>query len=101
MSQNFSSDAVILGALRENPFLYWLQDEKTTNPTAPVVLVCRLSNNSLQAMTGPPLDRSAVLLEDIDLIWRERVLCWFGHVERSSGAVRTACDLQVEGRQGI
>ena len=32
---------------------------------------------------------------------RERRLRWFGHVERSSGAVRTACDIiQIEGRQG-
>ena len=38
-------------------------------------------------------------LEDLNLILRERRLCWFGHVERSSGAVRTACDIQIEGRQ--
>ena len=31
---------------------------------------------------------------------RERRLRWFGHVERSSGAIRTACDIQIEGRQG-
>ena len=39
-------------------------------------------------------------LEDLDLILRERRLRWFGHVERSSGAVRTACDIQIEGRRG-
>ena len=39
-------------------------------------------------------------LEDLDLILRER-LCCFGHVERSSGAVRTACDIQVDGRRGL
>ena len=39
-------------------------------------------------------------LEDLDLILRERRLCWFGHVERSSGAIRTACDIQIEGRRG-
>ena len=27
-------------------------------------------------------------LEELNLILRERRLCWFGHVERSSGAVR-------------
>ena len=37
--------------------------------------------------------------EDLDLILRER-LCWIGHVECSDGAVRTACDMQVDGRQG-
>ena len=39
-------------------------------------------------------------LEDTDLILRERRLPWFGHVERSSGAVRTACDIQIEGSWG-
>ena len=39
-------------------------------------------------------------LEDLNLILRERRLRWFGHVERSSGAVRTACDIQIDGRRG-
>ena len=47
-------------------------------------------------------DRSSQLLaklefedldfEDLDVILSERRLRWFGPVERSSGAVRTACD---------
>ena len=42
-------------------------------------------------------------LEEINLIFRERRLHWFGHVERverSSGAVRTECDIEIEGRRG-
>ena len=39
-------------------------------------------------------------LEDLDLILRERRLHGFGHVERSSGAVRTACDIHIDGRRG-
>ena len=39
-------------------------------------------------------------LEDLDLILRERLVRWFGHMERSSGAVRTACDIQNDGRRG-
>ena len=39
-------------------------------------------------------------LEDLDLILRERRLRWFGHVEHSSGAIRTACDIQINGRPG-
>ena len=27
-------------------------------------------------------------------------LSWFGHLERSSGAIRTACDIQIDGRWG-
>ena len=39
-------------------------------------------------------------LEDQPHFERERRLRWIGHVERSNGAVRTACDIQMEGRQG-
>ena len=28
-------------------------------------------------------------------------LRWFGHVELSSGAVRTVCDKQIDGRQEV
>ena len=37
-------------------------------------------------------------LEDHNLILRERRLRWFGHVERSSGAVTTACIIQTDAR---
>lgn len=39
-------------------------------------------------------------LEDLDLILRERRLRWYGHVERSSGAVKAACNIQVAGARG-
>ena len=43
-------------------------------------------------------------LEDLDLILRKRRLCWFGPVDRSCGAVKTACDIQIDiqidGRRG-
>ena len=39
-------------------------------------------------------------LKDHHLILRERRLRWFRHVERSSGASRTACDIQIDGRRG-
>ena len=41
-----------------------------------------------------------LFLENLDLILRERRLGWFGHVERSSGAIRTACDIQIVSRRG-
>ena len=37
-------------------------------------------------------------IEDLDLILRERRLRWYGHVERSRGAVKTAFHIQVEGK---
>ena len=39
-------------------------------------------------------------LDGLDIILRERKLHSFGHVERSGGAVRTACDIQIDGRKG-
>ena len=38
--------------------------------------------------------------EDLHLILRERRLRWLGHVEHSSGAIRSACDIQIEGWRG-
>ena len=39
-------------------------------------------------------------IEDLDLILKERRLRWYGHVERSNGAVKTAFDIQVDVKRG-
>ena len=39
-------------------------------------------------------------IEDLDLILKERRLRWYGHVERFSGAIKTAFDIQVDGKHG-
>ena len=39
-------------------------------------------------------------IEDLDLILKERRLRWYGLVERSSGAVKIAFDIQVDGKHG-
>ena len=39
-------------------------------------------------------------IEDLDLILKERRLWWYGHVECSSGAIKTAFDIQVDGKHG-
>ena len=39
-------------------------------------------------------------IEDLNLILKERRLRWYGHVERSNGAVKTAYDIQVNGKRG-
>ena len=39
-------------------------------------------------------------IEDLDLILKERRLRWYGHVERSNGAVKTAFHIQVDGKRG-
>ena len=39
-------------------------------------------------------------IEDLDLILKERRLCWYGHVERSNSAAKTAFDIQIVGKHG-
>ena len=39
-------------------------------------------------------------IEDLGLILKERRLRWNGHVERSSGAIKTAFDIQADGKRG-
>ena len=38
--------------------------------------------------------------EDLDLILKERMLCWYGYVECSNSAVKKAFDIQVDGKYG-
>ena len=39
-------------------------------------------------------------IADLDLILKERRLRWYGHVECSDGAVKTAFDIQVNAKRG-
>ena len=54
-------------------------------------------NNTLPP-SGPLLAQLGI--EDLDLILRERRLCWYGLMERSNGAVKTVFDTHVEGKCG-
>ena len=38
--------------------------------------------------------------EELDFILKERRLGWYGHVERSNGADKTAFDIHVDGKRG-
>ena len=38
-------------------------------------------------------------IEDLDLILKERRLRWYGHMEHSNGAVKTAFDIQIDGKR--
>ena len=49
---------------------------------------------------GPSELLVRVCVEDLDLILKEKRLHWYGHVEHSNGAVKTAFDVQVDGKHG-
>ena len=68
------------------------------NDRALIRQICSIKPEDVATETSSQLP-AKLGLEDLDLILRER-LRWFGHVERSSGAVRTACDIQIDGLRG-
>ena len=39
-------------------------------------------------------------IDDLDVILRDKRLCWFEHVEHSRGAIKTAFDIQIDGKHG-
>ena len=69
------------------------------NDRAMIRQICSIKPEEVATVRSSEL-LAKLELEDLDLILRERRLRWFGHVECSSGAIRTACDLQIDGRRG-
>ena len=65
-------------------------------------MIRQICNVRLQDIVTTRSNELLVLLgiEESDLILKERRLRWYGHVERSNGAVKTAFDIQVEGKSG-
>ena len=82
----------------------WLLTKKSLqclqhNDRANIRQICSIKPEDVAMVRSSEL-LAELQLEDLDLILRERRLLWFGHVEHSSGAVRTAYDIQVDGRWG-
>ena len=69
------------------------------NDRAMIRQICSIKSEDVATVRSSEL-LTKLELVDLDLILRERRLRWFGHVKRSSGAIRTACDIQIDGEQG-
>ena len=69
------------------------------NDRAMIRQICSIKPEDVATVRSSEL-LAKLELEDLDLILRERRLSWFGHVECSSGAIRPACDIQIDGRRG-
>ena len=69
------------------------------NDRAMIRQICSIKPENVARVRSSEL-LAKLQLEDLDLILRERRLRWFGHVERSSGAIRTAYDMQIDGKRG-
>ena len=69
------------------------------NDRAMIRQICSIKPEDVARVRSSEL-LAKLQLEDLDLILRERKLRWFGHVARSSGAIRTAYDMQIDGKRG-
>ena len=65
------------------------------NDRAMIRQICSIKPEDVSMVSSSKL-LAKLEFEDLYLILRERRLRWFEHVERSSGAVRTACDIQID-----
>ena len=78
-----------------NPNLQRLQ----RNDRAMIRRICNVKPEAVATTKSNDL-LTLLGLEDLNLIMKERRLRWYGHVERSSGAIKTAWDMQVTGGGG-
>ena len=69
------------------------------NDRAMIRQICSIKPEDVARVRSSEL-LTKLQLEDLDLILRERRLRWFGHVARSCGAIRTAYDMQIDGKRG-
>ena len=88
-------DSIKFGMSRTKTNLQGLQ----RNDRAMIRQICNIKPEDVATVRSSEI-LAKLELEDLKLILRERRLRWFGHVEISSGAFRTACDIQIDGRWG-
>ena len=69
------------------------------NDRAMIRQICSIKPEDVARVRSSEL-LAKLQLEDLDLILRERRPCWFGHVACSSGAIRAAYDMQIDGKRG-
>ena len=69
------------------------------NDRAMIKQICKVKPENVATTSSSELLK-LLGLEDLDLILKERRLRWYGHVVRSSGAIKTAWDMQVAGIRG-
>ena len=67
------------------------------NDRAMIRQICNVKPQDTATIRSHEL-RAQLGIEDLELILKERRLRWYGHVQRSNGAIKSAYDIQVEGK---
>ena len=69
------------------------------NDRAMIRQICNVKPQDIVTIKSNELLRR-LGIEDLDLILKERRLCWYGHVEHSNGAVKAAYGTQIDRKLG-
>ena len=69
------------------------------NDRAMIRQICNVKPEDVATVRSNEL-LAPLKIDDLKVILREKRLRWFGHVERSSGAIKIVCDMQVEEKHG-
>ena len=69
------------------------------NDRAMIRQICNVKPENVASVRSKEL-LAQLEINDPDVILREKRLCRFGHIERSSGAIKTVCDMQIEEKCG-
>ena len=69
------------------------------NDRAMIRQICGIQSKDISSVRSQSL-LDQLGLVDLEIVLRKNRLQWAGHVERSSGAIKVAKDLEVEGRKG-
>ena len=69
------------------------------NDRAMIRQICNVKPQDIDATRSNEL-LARLGTEDLNLILKKRRLHWYGHMERSNGAVKTAFDIQVDRKRG-
>ena len=67
------------------------------NDRAMIRQICNVKSQDTATIRSTEL-LARLGIEDLDLFLKERRLRWYGHVEHSNGAVKTAFDIQIVGK---
>ena len=96
----------LLCADRHAPCQWDLATDKTKPPClqqndrAMIRQICKVKPHDIVITRSNELP-AQLGTEDLGLILKERKLCWYRHVEYSNGAVKTAFDIQTDGKCGL
>ena len=70
------------------------------NDRAMIRQICNVKPQDTATIRSHKL-RAQLGIEDLDLILKEKRLRWYGHVHQSNGAIKSAYDIQVEGKRRL